>query len=67
VIHEVMRQRFEQAAIMQSSQGEKYGLPTVGLVDNFQFDFRTWITSNAFYGNTGCCFSITTIWAEFSV
>lgn len=40
LIHDIMRHRYEQATIMQSSFGEKYGLPTVGLVDNFQFDFR---------------------------
>ena len=39
-IHKVIKKRYEQASIMQNSHGEKYGLPTVGLVDDFQFDFH---------------------------
>jgi len=39
-IHQTFVNRFEQALIMQSSHGAKYGLPTLSLNSDFQYDFH---------------------------
>jgi hypothetical protein len=39
-IHNVFKHRFEQAAIMQSSHGNKYDLPSLNMSSEFKYDFH---------------------------
>lgn len=39
-IHEIIRNRYENATIMQQSQGHKYGLPVINVSGEFKYDFN---------------------------